>query len=142
MNAGADPETSPGGTRRPHTNKEVRTSAMVAFKNKVDMKAYTPFKDEAKWVQWWSHFKITLGSWGMEAVLNAACMPGEAYDVLGFIRMQNTDYAIILEKIRMPAAKSILRQYRHTRNARDSIMALVEYYRTSTRALASTHATL
>jgi hypothetical protein len=54
MYAGADPGISPGGTRQPHTIKEVRALAMVAFKNKVDLKAYTPFKDETKWVQWWA----------------------------------------------------------------------------------------
>jgi hypothetical protein len=142
MYTGADPDTTPGGTKQPHTNEEDRALTMVAFKNKINLKAFTPFKDETKWVQWWSHFKITLGSQGMEAVLGATYVPAEPDEALGFIRMQDTVYAALSEQIQMPTAKSILRQFRHTRNAQDSIIALIECHRTSTRAPASTHATL
>jgi hypothetical protein len=81
---------------------------MVAFKNKVDMKACDPFKDEAKWIQCWSGFKITLGSQGMEAVLDAGCVPGEVDEALSVIRMQNTVFAIPSDQIQTPAAMSTL----------------------------------
>jgi hypothetical protein len=84
---------------------------MVAFKPKIDLKAFTPCKDEARWIQWWNHFKITLGSQGMEAVLDVAYMPREPDEALGFVRMQNRVYAILSEQIQTPAAKSILRQF-------------------------------
>jgi hypothetical protein len=31
---------------------------MAAFKPKIDLKVFTPFKDESKWIRWWNHFKI------------------------------------------------------------------------------------
>ena len=70
MYGGADPFVSPGGTRCPRTHEEVVSMVMVGFKHKIDPKAFTPFKDEARWIQWWNHFKITLGSQGMEAILD------------------------------------------------------------------------
>ena len=97
-----------GGTRQPCTNTEIKLAAVVAFKNKVDMKAYNPFKDKARWIQWWSGFKITLGCQGMEAVLDTGYVPREADEALGFIRMQNMAFANLLEQIQTPAAKSIL----------------------------------
>jgi hypothetical protein len=123
-------------------HEEVRALIMVAFKPKIDLKAFTPFKGESRWIQWWNHFKITLGSQGMEAVLDAAYTPREPDEALGFVRMQNTVYAILSEQVETPAAKSIIRQFRHTRNARQAITVIVEYFRTFTRALAATHATL
>jgi hypothetical protein len=60
---------------------------MVAFKPKIDLKAFTPFKDETKWIQWWNHFKITLGSQGMEAALDADYTPREPDEALCFVRM-------------------------------------------------------
>jgi hypothetical protein len=108
MKGGSDPFTSPGGTRQPHTHDEVRAMIMVAFKPKIDLKAFTPFKDKSKWIQWWNHFKITHGSRGMEAVLDADYTPREPDKALGFIRMQNEVYGVLSEQIQTPAAKSIL----------------------------------
>ena len=57
MPGGSDPYiTTPGGTRRPHTYEEVTAMIMVAFKLKIDPKQFLPFKDEARWIQWWNHF--------------------------------------------------------------------------------------
>ena len=71
MAGGSDPYiTTPGGTRRPSTYEEVTALIMVAFKLKIDPKQFLPFKDEARWIQWWNHFQITLSSQGMDAVLD------------------------------------------------------------------------
>ena len=143
MPGGADPYiTTPGGTRRPRTYEEVTAMVMVAFKPKLDPKQFLPFKDEGRWIQWWNHFTITLSSQGMDAILDIACAAHEAKEALGFVRMQNYAFGILNDVIQTPAAKSILRQFRGTRDAREAIAAIVDYYRTSTRALAATHATL
>jgi hypothetical protein len=50
---------------------------------------------------------ITIGSRGMEAVLDAGCMPTESDEGLRFIRMQQVVFTIITEQIQTPAGKSI-----------------------------------
>ena len=143
MPGGADPYiTTPGGSRRPRTMEEVTTMIMVAFKPKLDPKQFLPFKDEGRWIQWWNHFVITLSSQGMGAILDIAYAAREPEEALGFVRMQDYAFGVLNDVIQTPAAKSILRQYRGTRDAREAIAAIVDYYRTSTRALAATHATL
>ena len=82
---------------------------------------------------------ITLSSQGMDAVLDISYAPREPDEALGFVRMQNYAFAVLNDAIQTPAAKSILRQFRSTRDAREAIAAIVDYYRTSTRALAATH---
>ena len=143
VSGGADPHiTTPGGTRRPHTYEEVTTMVMVAFKPKLDPKQFLPFKDDGRWIQWWNHFTITLSSQGMDAILDIAYAAREPEEALGFVGMQNYAFGVLNDVIQTPAAKSILRQFRGTRDAREAIAAIVDYYRTSTRALAATHATL
>ena len=143
MPGGADPYiTTPGGSRRPRTYEEVITMVMVAFKPKLDPKQFLLFKDEGRWIQWWNHFTITLSSQGMDAILDIAYAAREPEEALGFVRMQNYAFGVLNDVIQTPAAKSILRQFRGTRDAREAIAAVVDYYRTSTRALAATHATL
>ena len=143
MAGGADPYiTTPGGTRRPRTEDEVTALIMMAFKPKLDPKQFLPFKDEGRWIQWWNHFVITLCSQGMGAILDRAYTAREPEEALGFVRMQEYGFGVLNDIIQTPAAKSILRTYRGTRDAREAIRAIVDYYKTSTRALAETHATL
>jgi hypothetical protein len=84
---------------------------VIAFKPKIDLKAFTPFKDESRWIQWWNHFKITLGGQGMEAVLDTAYIPREPDKALGFVRMQNMVYTILSEKTQTPAANVVNAHY-------------------------------
>jgi hypothetical protein len=84
---------------------------MVSFKPKINLKTFTPFKDESKWIQWWNHFKITLGSQGMEAVVDADCTPREPDEALGFVRMQNAVNGVLSEQIQTPVAKSTLQPF-------------------------------
>jgi hypothetical protein len=62
-------------TRQPKTDREIFAKAMASFKCKVGIKGYDPFTNEAKWIHWWSQFRITLFSQGLNPVLDLTYTP-------------------------------------------------------------------
>ena len=115
---------------------------MANFKCKVDIKAYEPFTKDAKWIHWWSHFRINLASQGLNPVLDITYTPDETGEGIGFSRMQATVFGILKAQVQTNTGRAIIRNHQESLDARAAITELVAHYRNSTRAIAMGHALL
>jgi hypothetical protein len=127
-------------TCRPKPDRDIFAKAMASFKCKVDIKGYDPFMNEAKWIHWWSQFRITLSSQGLNPVLDHTYTPDKTGEGIRFARMQATAFGILKTQVQTNTGKAIIRNHQGSLDTRAAITELVAYYRTSTRAIAIGHA--
>lgn len=121
------------------TDKEMFAKAMGNFKCNVNVKAYDPFKEDAKWIYWWSHFRITLSSQGLSPVLDVTCMPDETQEGIGFARMQATVFSILKTQVQAHTGRAIIRNHQDSLDTRAAITEPIACHRNSTRASAMGH---
>jgi hypothetical protein len=126
-------------TRRMKTDKEIFAKAMGNFKCKVNIKAHNPFKEDAKWIHWWSHFRITLSSQGLSPMLDLTYTPDETQEGIGIARMQAMVFGILKTQVQAHMGRVIIRNHQDSLDARAAITELAAYYRNSTRAITMGH---
>ena len=112
---------------------------MAAFKCEVDIKGYETFKNEVKWIHWWSPFNVTISSQGLSPALDVTYNLTKTNEGIGFARMQATVFSILKAQVQTNTGKAIIQNHQDTMNSRAPLAELVECHRTSTRAIAGGH---
>jgi hypothetical protein len=73
MAGGAD--GNPGEPCQQQTGQEIFAAAVESFKCEVDTKVCETFNNEARWIHWWSQFRVTLNSQGLGPAIDINCTP-------------------------------------------------------------------
>jgi hypothetical protein len=105
---------------------------MASFKCTVDMKGCEPFTDNAKWIHWWSQFRITISGQGLNSVPDVTHVPDETNKGIGFVRMQAMVFGIPKAQVKTNMGKAIIWNHQDSMDARAALTDLVAHCRNST----------